>query len=111
MPATSERVSLTGALRDTGFTALISFGLLLPLVGFQTVTDFQNNLIVISRARLLVGLVIFIAIARFVFSLALSPYLVQRRQRPSPRPRRRAHGRAAGSCPSPSPSSFSTRRL
>ena len=82
MAAASERLSLTGALREAGITALLAFGLLLPLVGFQTVTDFQNNLIVISRVRLLVGLVLFVAIGRFVFSLALSPYLVQRRQRP-----------------------------
>jgi branched-chain amino acid transport system permease protein len=82
MAAASERVSLTGALRDAAVTALLSFGLLLPLVGFQTITNFQNNLIVVSRMRLLVGLVVFVAIGRFVFSLALSPYLVQRRQRP-----------------------------
>ncbi|HEX5210243.1 MAG TPA: high-affinity branched-chain amino acid ABC transporter permease LivM [Pseudolabrys sp.] len=75
-------MSLTGALRDSGITALLSFGLLLPLVGFQTVTDFQNNLIVISRTRLLFGLVVFVAIGRLAFSLTLSPYLVQRRQRP-----------------------------
>jgi branched-chain amino acid transport system permease protein len=82
MAAASERVSLTGALRDAAVTALLSFGLLLPLVGFQTITNFQNNLIVVSRMRLLIGLVVFVAIGRFVFSLALSPYLVQRRQRP-----------------------------
>ena len=80
--APDKRVPLARALRDAGFTALLAFGLFLPLVGFQTVTDFQNNLIVVSRWPLLFGLVAFVAIARFVFSMTLAPYLVQRRQRP-----------------------------
>ena len=40
----AERVDLAHArLRDAGVTALIAFGLFLPLIGFQTVVDFRNE--------------------------------------------------------------------
>jgi len=80
--AAATRVDVARALRDAGFTALLSFGLFLPLVGFQTVNDFQNKLIVVSRWPFLFGLVAFVAIARFVFSVTVVTYLEQRRQRP-----------------------------
>ncbi len=41
--APGERVPIVAALRDAGFTALLTFGLLLPLIGFQTYTDFRNE--------------------------------------------------------------------
>ena len=41
------------ALRDAGFTALLAFGLFLPLIGFQTITDFRNNLVLNTRWPLL----------------------------------------------------------
>ena len=34
---------LSRALKDAGVTTLIAFGLLLPLVGFQTVTDVRTS--------------------------------------------------------------------
>ncbi len=80
--APDKRVDPARALRDAGLTALLAFGLFLPLIGFQTVTDFHNNLILNTRWPLLFGLVAFVTIARFVFSIAVAPYLTQRRQRP-----------------------------
>ena len=41
--APSGRVDLAGALRDAGFTGLIAFGVLLPLIGFLTGVDGSNH--------------------------------------------------------------------
>ncbi|MGA2566501.1 MAG: high-affinity branched-chain amino acid ABC transporter permease LivM [Pseudolabrys sp.] len=76
------RVELARALRDAGFTALLTFGLLLPLIGFQTVTDFRNNLIVIARWPLLFAIVAIVGAGRLAFSLAVEPRLKQRKLRP-----------------------------
>src|SRR3974390_947576 len=100
--ASARRVDMARAWRDAGFTAVLACGLLLPLIGFQTITDTRNNLVLVTRWPLLFGLVAFVGIARFVFSIAIAPYLPQH-------PRRRAIGCANGSCPSPSPSSSPIR--
>jgi hypothetical protein len=42
--AQGRRVDFPGALRHAARTALIAFGVLLPLIGFQTVTDISNVL-------------------------------------------------------------------
>src|SRR3974390_3848486 len=80
--ASARRVDMARAWRDAGFTAVLAFGLLLPLIGFQTPPDTRNNLVVVTRWPLLFGLVAFVGIARFVFSIAIAPYLTQRRERP-----------------------------
>jgi branched-chain amino acid transport system permease protein len=61
------------ALRDTALTALIAFGLFLPLIGFQTVTDIRDALTVTTRWPLLFALVGSIAAVRFVYVMALAP--------------------------------------
>ena len=61
------------ALRETGLTALIAFGVFLPLVGFQTVTNIRDALIVTTRWPLLLGLVGGIAAVRFIYVIALAP--------------------------------------
>ena len=79
--ASAQRVDMARALRDAGLTAVLAFGLLLPLIGFLTITDTRNNLVLVTRWPLLFGLVAFVGIARFVFSIAIAPYLTQRRER------------------------------
>jgi len=80
--ATAPRVPLARALRDAGFTALLTFGLLLPLVGFQTVTNFRNVLIVVSRWPLLLSIVAIVGVGRLGYSLVVEPWLERRRSRP-----------------------------
>jgi branched-chain amino acid transport system permease protein len=63
------------ALRDTGLTALIALLLFLPLVGFQTITDIRDVLILTTRWPLLFALVGSIAGVRFIYVLALAPRL------------------------------------
>jgi branched-chain amino acid transport system permease protein len=67
------RTRLGGALRDTGLTALVALGVFLPLVGFETVTDINNVLILATRWPLLFALVGSIAAVRFIYALILAP--------------------------------------
>jgi branched-chain amino acid transport system permease protein len=86
--AQSRRVNVPAALSDAGMTAFVAFGLLLPLIGFLTGVNGRNELVLTTRWQLLAGMTAFVALARFLFSLVIAPYLVQRTQRrvaaPSP---------------------------
>src|ERR1051326_8158325 len=73
---------VAGALRDAGVIGLIGVGLFLPLIGFETVTNIDNELIVITRWPLLLALVVAIAVVRFAYSVALAPWLARRALRP-----------------------------
>jgi len=79
---TGWRVDVAAALRDAGVTGLISVGLFLPLIGFQTVTNIRDELIVITRWPFLLVLVVVIAAVRFAYSVALAPWLARRALRP-----------------------------
>jgi branched-chain amino acid transport system permease protein len=71
--ATNFGTRLWQALRDTALTALIAFGLFLPLIGFQTVTDIRDVLTITTRWPLLFALVGSIAAVRFGYVMALAP--------------------------------------
>jgi branched-chain amino acid transport system permease protein len=81
--AQSERVDVAGAVRDAGFTGLVAFGLLLPLIGFQTVTNIRDELVLATRWPLLFALVAVTAAGRFAYSVALAPWLARRATRPA----------------------------
>ena len=80
--AQDRRVDTTRALRDAGITALLAFGLFLPLVGFQTVTNVRNDLILVTRWPLLFAVVCIVGIDRLAYSLAIEPWLRQRALKP-----------------------------
>ena len=69
-------------MRDAGVTALLAFGLFLPLIGFQTVTDFRNDLILTTRWPLLFAVVAIVGFGRLAYSLVIVPWLHQRRGSP-----------------------------
>jgi branched-chain amino acid transport system permease protein len=71
------------ALRDAAFTGLVSFGLFLPLIGFETVTNIQDQLILTTRWPLLAAFVAITAGGRFLYSVALAPWLMRRAQKPA----------------------------
>jgi branched-chain amino acid transport system permease protein len=66
------------ALRDAGFTALLAFGMFLPLIGLQTVTDIRNELILTTRWPLLFAIVAIAGAGRLAYSLVFQPWLKQR---------------------------------
>jgi branched-chain amino acid transport system permease protein len=78
-----RRVELIRVLRDAGVTALIAFGLFLPLIGFQTSTDIRNELILTTRWPLLFAVVGIVGFGRIFYSLTLEPWLKQRALRPA----------------------------
>jgi branched-chain amino acid transport system permease protein len=77
-----QRVDVARALRDAGLTALLAFGLFLPLIGFQTVTNIRNELILNTRWPLLFIIVAVVGAGRLAYSLLVEPWLAQRTLRP-----------------------------
>jgi branched-chain amino acid transport system permease protein len=70
---------LIRALRETALTALVAFGLFLPLIGFNTVQNIRNELVLETRFGLLLTLVAIIAGLRFLHVVAIAPFLEERR--------------------------------
>jgi branched-chain amino acid transport system permease protein len=80
--APGTRVDTARALKDAAVAALLAFGLFLPLVGFQTVTDVRNDLILTTRWPLLIAVVAVVGIGRLTYSFVAGPWLRQRSLRP-----------------------------
>jgi branched-chain amino acid transport system permease protein len=74
---------LAAAFRDAGITALLAFGLLLPLIGFLTVTDIRNELMLTTRWPLLFSFVGIAGFGRLFYALSLEPWLRRRALRPA----------------------------
>jgi branched-chain amino acid transport system permease protein len=86
-PAKSERSKLSStklnkALRDASVTALLAFGLFLPLIGFETQQNIRNELILTTRWPLFLSIVGIVGFGRLFYSLTLEPWLRQRATRP-----------------------------
>jgi branched-chain amino acid transport system permease protein len=71
--AQDRRNETRRALRDAGVTALLAFGLFLPLIGFQTVTNIRNDLILTTRWPLLFAVVAIVGLGRLAYSLVILP--------------------------------------
>src|SRR5262247_4415888 len=80
----ASRVDVVRALRQATITGLIALGLLLPLIGFNTVQNIRNELILETRWPLLAALVAIIAGGRFLHALLIAPWLARRALRPRP---------------------------
>ena len=65
--------NLASALRQTGVTALLTFGLLLPLIGFDTVQNIRNELVLETRWPLLSAIVATVAGLRFLHLFVIAP--------------------------------------
>jgi branched-chain amino acid transport system permease protein len=79
--APASRVDIIGALRQAAITGLITFGLLLPLIGFNTVQNIRNEIVLETRWPLLAALVAIIAVGRFLHAILIAPWLARRAQR------------------------------
>jgi branched-chain amino acid transport system permease protein len=86
----ASRVDLPRALRATAVTGLIAFGMLLPLIGFNTVQNIHNELVLETRWRLLAAMVAIIAGGRLLHALVIAPWLERRALQP-----RRGHPKLA----------------
>lgn len=81
--AQDKRVDIVRAFRDAGVTGLLAFGLFLPLIGFETVTNIRNELILTTRWTLLFAVVVVVTAGRLGYSLLLEPWLARRTLRPA----------------------------
>jgi branched-chain amino acid transport system permease protein len=76
--ATAPRVEVGKALKDAGLTALITFALFLPLIGFKTVQNMRNELELETRMPLLFTFVAVITAAKLFGSLVVDPWRERR---------------------------------
>src|SRR4051812_13933639 len=83
MPPAS-RIDVVGASRSAALAGLIAFGLFLPLIGFLTVQNMSNQLVLETRWPLLFTLVTTVAGLRFLQELLITPWLQRRTARPHP---------------------------
>ena len=83
-PHSASRVDLQRALREAGLAGLIALALFTPLVGFLTVQNIRNELVLETRWPLLATLVLIIAAGRFLQSLVIAPWLARRARRTRP---------------------------
>ena len=65
------------ALRDAGWTALLAFGLFLPLIGFVTVQNMDRQLVLDTRFGLLAAFVAIVFGGRLAYSLMLAPLMAR----------------------------------
>jgi branched-chain amino acid transport system permease protein len=80
------RVDLPRALRDAGWTALLAFGLFLPLIGFVTVQNMSRELVLDTRFGLLAIFVAIVFGGRLVYSLAIAPLMARAALKPATAP-------------------------
>jgi len=71
--AAADRPPLFRALRETAVTALLAFGLFLPLIGFNTVQNMSNELVLETRWPLLITIVAILASLRFLHVFVVAP--------------------------------------
>ncbi|MEN3376541.1 MAG: branched-chain amino acid transport system permease protein [Hyphomicrobiales bacterium] len=74
----APRLEVGKALKDAGLTALITFALFLPLVGFKTVQNMRNELELETRMPLLLSFVAVITAAKLFGSLVVDPWRERR---------------------------------
>src|SRR5215510_5888749 len=78
--AAADRPSLPRALRESALTALLAFGLFLPLIGFNTVQNIRNELVLETRWPLLAAIVAILAALRFLYVFVVAPFMAERAQ-------------------------------
>jgi branched-chain amino acid transport system permease protein len=84
MPGTPARPDVAAAAKDAACTAAISFFLFLPLIGFLTVTDIRNVLVLQTRWPLLFSIVAVVTASRLGYSLVVVPWRARRAARRRP---------------------------
>ena len=80
----APRVDVAHALKDAALTALISFALFLPLVGFRTYQNMRNELELETRFPLLLTMVALITAAQLFGALVVAPWRERRKARATP---------------------------
>src|SRR3979411_584367 len=74
MAAPAARAALRAAIMDAGLTAVLAFFLLLPLIGFRTVQNIRNEIVLETRWQMLFAFVAMAATGRLFYSLVIAPW-------------------------------------
>ena len=77
----APRIDVTAVLKGAAITALVSFFLFLPLVGFKTVQNMRNELELETRFPLLLTMVALITAAQLFGALVVAPWRERRKAR------------------------------
>ncbi len=88
-PHSASRADVSRALREAAITGVIALALFTPLVGFKTVQNIRNELVLETRWSLLATLVLIIVAGRFVQALLVEPWLARRALRAHHKPSHR----------------------
>ena len=64
MAAPAARAALRASIIDAGLTAVLAFFLLLPLIGFRTVQNIRNEIVLETRWQMLFAFVAMAATGR-----------------------------------------------
>jgi branched-chain amino acid transport system permease protein len=78
MAAPAARAALRAAIMDAGLTAVLAFFLLLPLIGFRTVQNIRNEIVLETRWQMLFGFVAMAATGRLFYWLVIAPWRERR---------------------------------
>ncbi len=76
--AQASRLDLARACRDAGLAAIVTVAMFLPLVGFNTVQNLRNELVLETRFGTLAVFVFIITAATFLNTLVIAPWRARR---------------------------------
>jgi branched-chain amino acid transport system permease protein len=82
--APAARSDFARAAKDALVTAVLTFFLLLPLIGFKTVQNIHNELALETRWQQLIAFVLLAASGRMFYSLIIAPWRERRAARAKP---------------------------
>lgn len=80
---TKRGVDVKRGLRNALITGLVTFGILLPLIGFQTTVNIRNELILDTRPWLLAVMVALVSAFSLIASFVIAPWAQHRAARKS----------------------------
>jgi len=78
----TARVDFVRAAKQAVFAGLLALALFLPLIGFQTVQNMRNELVLETRWELLTVMILLIMAASLLTSLVIEPWRARRAARP-----------------------------
>lgn len=70
----ARRVDLLRAFRDAAIAALVTLGIMLPLIGFRTVQTMNNELALETRPVLLLSMILIVVAGSLLISLVIRPW-------------------------------------
>ncbi len=73
-PTPGGRADLLRACRDAAIAGLVTLGMMLPLIGFRTVQNINNELVLETRPGLLLTMILIVVAGSLVISLVIRPW-------------------------------------